>query len=81
MKYKIFIIIFGVAFLSIINANIVWAGSATVSWNANAESDLAGYKIYYGTSPRTGLTLKTVVYADIQVVLMSAMSELILLVV
>ena len=54
MKYKIFIIIFGVAFLSIINANIVWAGSATVSWNANAESDLAGYKIYYGTSPRTG---------------------------
>jgi len=28
------------------------AGSATLSWNANTESDLAGYKIYYGASPR-----------------------------
>lgn len=31
-----------------------WAGSATVTWNANTEPDIAGYKIYYGTSPRTG---------------------------
>ncbi len=30
------------------------AGSATISWNANTESDLSGYKIYYGTSPRSG---------------------------
>ena len=28
--------------------------SATLTWNDNSESDLAGYKIYYGTSPRTG---------------------------
>jgi len=34
--------------------NQVFAGSATLTWNANTESDLAGYKIYYGTSPRTG---------------------------
>lgn len=29
-------------------------GKATLSWNSNKEPDLAGYKIYYGTSPRTG---------------------------
>lgn len=28
-------------------------GSASLSWNSAAESDLVGYKIYYGTNPRT----------------------------
>lgn len=29
-------------------------GKAELKWNPNTESDLAGYKIYYGTSKRTG---------------------------
>ena len=32
------------------------AGSATLNWNANTESDLAGYKVYYGTASRGLIT-------------------------
>lgn len=48
------------AIIMAVNFNIqtkskaVNTGTAVLSWNANNESDLAGYKIYYGTSPRTG---------------------------
>ncbi|MBI2450946.1 MAG: fibronectin type III domain-containing protein [Parcubacteria group bacterium] len=40
-------------FLTFIFTHIAFAGTATLSWNANTETDLAGYKIYYGTLPRT----------------------------
>jgi hypothetical protein len=29
------------------------AGSATLTWQANSETDLAGYQVYYGTSSRS----------------------------
>jgi len=32
--------------------NIKTGGTATLSWNKGQDADLAGYKIYYGTSPR-----------------------------
>ena len=32
-------------------STVAWAGRATVSWDANTESDLAGYKVHYGTQP------------------------------
>lgn len=30
------------------------AGTAVLNWNANSESDLAGYKIYYDTASKAG---------------------------
>ncbi len=32
------------------NASIVFAGDAVLSWDANTEADLAGYKVYHGTA-------------------------------
>ncbi|MBZ5499715.1 MAG: fibronectin type III domain-containing protein [Acidobacteriia bacterium] len=29
------------------------AADVTLAWDPNSETDLAGYKVYYGTSPRT----------------------------
>ena len=37
-----------VAFLSVLfYSNLVSAAEVTLAWDANTESDLAGYKIYY----------------------------------
>lgn len=36
-----------------ISSSFVLAAQLKLAWNANAESDLAGYKVYYGTGSRT----------------------------
>lgn len=59
MKHKFSTTFLVVLFTFILSANLALAGSATVSWNANTEPDLASYKIYYGTSSRTGTDPKT----------------------
>ncbi len=46
MKKNDFVKYFNLIFL--ISVPMLNAGSATVSWDANPEPDLAGYKIYYG---------------------------------
>ncbi len=37
-------------FIILVLVSRAFAGSATVSWDANTESDLSGYNIYYGTN-------------------------------
>ena len=54
MKINFLFCIFLIILFSLLEFNNVLAGSATLSWDPNTEPDLAGYKIYYGTSPRTG---------------------------
>ncbi len=46
MKKNRFLKYFNLLFLLFVP--VLNAGSATVSWDANSEPDLAGYKIYYG---------------------------------
>lgn len=53
-NYKIKILALISVFLIIFSFNLVFAGTAQLNWDVNTEPDLAGYKIYYGTSPRTG---------------------------
>lgn len=47
---KCILLISTVLFLVLYNPVHVFAGEAILSWNANSEPDLAGYKVYYGTS-------------------------------
>ena len=37
--------------LILIAGRAAFAGSASLAWNPVTDSDLAGYKVYYGTSP------------------------------
>lgn len=41
--------LFTIAFLLL--TSFVLAQNVTLQWDANTESDLAGYKVYYGTAP------------------------------
>ncbi len=47
--FHLFLILVVLAFLP----GLSMAGSATLNWQQNTESDLGGYRVYYGTSSRT----------------------------
>lgn len=51
---KIFVIFILVGSFLLLTADVVLAGSASLGWNANSESDVEGYKIYYDTSSHAG---------------------------
>lgn len=53
-KYRFFLSVLVLFLIVAVQMPQAFAGSATLNWNANTESDLAGYKIYYGTLQRTG---------------------------
>jgi hypothetical protein len=42
-----------IALLVVTAASPVRAADITLAWDANSETDLAGYKVYYGTASRT----------------------------
>jgi hypothetical protein len=42
-----------VAITLLLSAAPAFAGDVTLAWDPNTESDLAGYKVYFGTAPGT----------------------------
>ncbi len=55
MKKKLTILSLTLAVAVLFPISLI-AASIQVSWSANSESDLAGYKVYYGTQPGTYTT-------------------------
>ena len=51
--------IFGSILFGLFISHTAFAGTAILNWNANTEPDIASYKIYYGTSSRSGTDPKT----------------------
>jgi hypothetical protein len=43
-----------ISFSALSFGNNAFAATAKLNWQANTESDLAGYKVYWGTTARTG---------------------------
>jgi hypothetical protein len=52
-QQKLTIMIFGLTLLLMTFANTSFAKDVTLTWDANQEADIAGYKVYYGTNPGT----------------------------
>ena len=48
--YHIFISLVALTLILFLCTSNVYSAQATLSWNPNSESDLAGYKVYYGNS-------------------------------
>lgn len=48
------LVIFFALFFAGVFSKTALAGTAVLNWNANSESDLAGYKIYYDTASHSG---------------------------
>ncbi len=51
--YHVFISLVALTLILLLCISNVYSAQATLSWNPNSESDLAGYKVYYGNSSRT----------------------------
>ena len=47
---KTFSYTFLIVFIAILTASPTWAGTVTLTWDPNIESDMAGYKVYHGTA-------------------------------
>jgi hypothetical protein len=52
-KYCRFFLVVLSPLLPVITSVSLFAGDVTLVWDANTETDLAGYKVYYGTVSRT----------------------------
>jgi hypothetical protein len=55
-------VLFGVLVIfTIVGAQAGWAAPVNLAWDPNTDTDLAGYKLYYGPTPRSQATYPNVV--------------------
>ena len=72
-KYTISGIIYAFTIIIILMSQMVYAAFLNLSWNGNTESDLDGYKVYYGTDP--GVYEEPVDVGDVTEYQLSGLSE------